>query len=280
MVDGGQQAAEVAEDVRNVKLVIEYDGTDFYGSQLQREGRTVQAVLEQVVEGLTQEKIRVTFAGRTDTGVHAIGQVVNFKTKAKYSSEVFTRALNALLPKDVAVVEASFVPLSFHARFCARRREYRYYIQNSAVRSPLGRRMLLHVSSPLALEPMQEACKALEGEQDFASFSGSLSKKRGRPGRAESGELHPKRGTVRRVFKAECSLVESLENRPGDIIQVEIAADAFLPHMVRNVVGTLLWVGLGKISVEDFRQILAARDRSLAGPTAPAHGLVLVRIDY
>ncbi|MCL5958470.1 MAG: tRNA pseudouridine(38-40) synthase TruA [Chloroflexi bacterium] len=273
MIDQGSTVA-------NVKLVVEYDGTDFYGSQLQRGRRTVQAELEGALDRLTREKLRVVFAGRTDTGVHAVGQVVNFKTRAKYSAEVFARALNALLPKDIAVVESSFVPLSFNARFSARQREYRYYIHNSAVRSPLLRRTLLHVSQPLALGPMQEACRVLEGEQDFASFAGSLSKRGTVAVQAQRSDVQPKRGTVRRVFRADCAKVEKREDQRGDIIQVEIAADAFLPHMVRNIVGTLLWVGQGKIDVDDFRRILAARDRSLAGPTAPAHGLTLVKVDY
>jgi tRNA pseudouridine38-40 synthase len=276
MVEGGWANAAETSDIRNVKLVIEYDGTDFCGSQLQRGQRTVQAELESAVERLTEVRTRVTFAGRTDTGVHAIGQVANFKTRAGHSEYVFRRALNALLPDDIAVLEASFVPLRFHARFDARWREYRYSILNRSVPSPLRRRFMLHVREPLRLETMQSACEALEGEQDFASFAGAAKgSPLALPGSGKSG-----RGTVRRVLRASCRQTESGGAGGGDQVDFEIVADAFLPHMVRNIVGTLLLVGQGRLEVEEFRRILAARDRSQAGPTAPAHGLTLVRIEY
>lgn len=255
--------------MRNIKLIIEYDGTDFSGSQLQPNGRTVQGELERAVARLTglvgDARCRVTLAGRTDSGVHATGQVANFNTESAHSLETFQRGLNALLPPDLAVTQVEEVEERFHARFSATGRVYQYRILSRVIRSPLERRFVYQVKEPLDLEKMHAALQSLIGEHDFASFAGD--------GWSVAEDEGAKPGTVRRMTGASC-------RKEGELIVVELAANAFLPHMVRNIVGTVLMVGTGKLSVEGFREVLAARDRRKAGPTAPATGLCLVEVQY
>jgi tRNA pseudouridine38-40 synthase len=255
-----------------IRLTIEYDGTDFCGSQAQLGRRTVQSELERCLKPLTNEDVRVTFAGRTDSGVHAKGQVVNFRTCARHDPDTYRRALNAALPDDLAVVSAGRAPIGFHSRFDAVGREYRYRILNGAVRSPLMRRFAVHVFRPLNLEGMQKACECLLGEHDFASFTGA-----GKGIPAVDGDERP--GTVRNVYTAKWSSTAEPDD-PRRLIDFEISANAFLPHMVRNIVGTLLWVGIGKVDWQAGKKILEARDRRLAGPTAPPHGLTLMKVNY
>lgn len=243
--------------MRKFALVVEYDGTDFAGFQLQRTARTVQGALEQALLSVTREAVRVAGAGRTDAGVHAWGQVVSFATGSRWEASELLRALNAVLPEDVAVLRCIEVPDSFHARFSAARREYVYRILNRPFRSALERRRAWHVAWPLDEAVMHQGCLALEGRHDFASFSGA--------GRRER--------TIRTVWAASCQ-------RAGDEIRMKITADAFLPHMVRNIVGTLIWLGTGKLDLARFVEILRAGDRSLAGPTAPPWGLYLAGVDY
>ena len=258
--------------MRNIKLTVEYDGTDFKGSQLQIPGqRTVQGELERALAQLTGlntgERVRVNLAGRTDTGVHAAGQVANFLTDSRLPVETFRRGLNALLPFDVAVTASAEADEDFHARFSAKARRYRYQVLHRSTRSPLHRRFAHHVSGELDLEKMREAATKLPGEHDFASFAGAGW---GVPGQDNDGP-----GTVRRVLKANIETVEA-----SDLLVLELEANAFLPHMVRNIVGTLLLVGKGEISPTRFEEILAACDRRCAGPTAPACGLSLVEVSY
>ncbi len=258
--------------MRNIKLVLEYDGTEFSGSQLQPNGRTVQGELEKAAAKLTGlpegQRCKVTLAGRTDSGVHASGQVANFQTESAHSLETFRRGLNALLPFDVAVTQAEEVAESFHARFSAVGRVYRYRILSRAGRSPLERHFAHHVSEPLDLALMDEAARKLVGEHDFASFAGDGWGSAG----DEAGNDKPT--TVRRMTEASC------QQEANDIIVVELAANAFLPHMVRNIVGTLLLVGTKKLTPDQLEEILAAQDRRRAGPTAPATGLCLVEVRY
>lgn len=265
-----------AQNLRNIKLVLEYDGTDFVGSQLQKNGRTVQGEIEFALGRLTGlpagERCKVNFAGRTDTGVHASGQVANFRTSSKHSLETFRRGLNALLPEDIAILSAAEVDFDFHARFSAKERHYRYQVLNRASRSPLLRRSAYSVATKLDVAAMQLAAGMLLGQQDFASFAGAGW---GVPssGSTESEEETP--GTIRQMLKAEW-----LTDPESPLLVLELAANAFLPHMVRNIVGTLLQVGKGERTPGDFAKILAARDRRLAGPTAPACGLSLVGVKY
>jgi tRNA pseudouridine38-40 synthase len=194
--------------------------------------------------------------------------VANFKTESAHSPEIFRRGLNALLPDDIAILSAEEVDLEWHARFSAVEREYRYTVLNRSSRSAINRRFAYWVSALLNLKKMQQAGSVLIGEHDFASFAGA-----GMGVQPDDEELG-KRGTVRQVRRLD--IIETGDN----IIELWIAADAFLPHMVRNIVGTLIQVGSGKISLEEFTQIFAACDRRLAGPTAPAGGLCLVSVKY
>jgi tRNA pseudouridine38-40 synthase len=257
--------------VRNIKLVLEYDGTDFVGSQLQVSGRTVQGELETAVARLTGlpagQRAKVALAGRTDTGVHAAGQVANFKTGSIHSLETFRKGLNAILPFDIAVLAVDEVDEEWHARFSAKEREYCYTIFSRSSRSALNRRFAHWVGDALDLSQMQKAANVLIGQHDFASFAGA-----GWGVQPQDDEVKP--GTIRDMFRVECRRVDQ------EKIEIWLAANAFLPHMVRNIVGTLLQVGTGKTSLSDFEDILAAADRRKAGPTAPACGLCLVSVKY
>jgi tRNA pseudouridine38-40 synthase len=248
--------------MRNIALRIEYDGTDFVGSQWQNNGRSVQGELEGAWEQLTQERRRVNLAGRTDAGVHARGQVASVRTETRHDLATLERGLNAILPEDVAVLEAWDVEHDFHARHSAIRRDYRYLVDNRRVASPLLRRHAVHVPQPLNVAAMNQALTALLGTHDFAAFAG------GGP---------PEGSTVRTCYVAGC-VSEALLGQP--IIMVDLAANAFLRHMVRNIVGTLLLVGQGKIDDLGFAETLASRDRRKAGRTAPAHGLYLMSVSY
>jgi tRNA pseudouridine38-40 synthase len=237
--------------------VIEYDGTDYLGFQLQAEGRTIQGEVERALAEVTRRETRVVGAGRTDAGVHAMGQVISFVPQWKHSLPELQRAMNALLPEDIAVHQMAWVADDFHPRFSAVSREYRYTILNQPLRSPLARRFAYHYLKPLDVEAMTRAARCLVGSHDFASF--------GRPPQGDN--------TVRRVYRAECT-------RQDQFIYLDIVANAFLYRMVRNIVGTLLLVGTGELSPESFGEILRARDRRRAGPAAPAHGLCLMRVNY
>ncbi len=237
--------------------VIEYDGTDYLGFQLQAEGRTVQGEVERALAKITRRETRIISAGRTDAGVHAIGQVISFVPQWKHSLPELHRAMNALLPEDVAVHQMAWVADDFHPRFDAVSREYRYTVLNQSLRSPLARRFAYHYLKPLDVEVMDRAARCLVGSHDFASF--------GRPPQGEK--------TVRQVYRAECT-------RQDQFIYFDIVANAFLYRMARNIVGTLLLVGIGELSAKGFEEILRARDRRRASPPVPAHGLCLIRVNY
>jgi tRNA pseudouridine38-40 synthase len=247
--------------IRNIALRIAYDGSDFVGSQWQTNGRSVQGELEGAWEQLTQERRRFVLAGRTDAGVHARGQVANVRTTTSRDTATLLRGMNAILPEDVAVVELWEAPPAFHARHDATRRAYRYLIDNQPVASPLLRRYAAHVPHRLDPGAMNEALGLLLGTHDFAAFAASTQKG----------------STVRTCFRAQCEQVEELGQA---LIAIDIAANAFLQHMVRNIVGTVLLVGGGKISVAEFGAIVRGRDRRRAGRTAPAHGLCLMAVEY
>ena len=237
--------------------VVEYDGTDYLGFQVQAQGPTVQGEIERALAAVTQEKIRVVGAGRTDAGVHAQGQVIAFDTAWRHPVEELQRALNAVLPEDIVVRELRPVARGFHPRFDAASREYRYTIFNQPLRSPLARRFAYHFSQPLDVPAMNEAASSLVGSHDFASF-----------GRAPQGD-----NTVREVYRARWTETEPF-------VYFDIVANAFLYRMVRSLVGTLLLVGTGELSPAEFEGILRSADRSRAGQAAPAHGLCLMKVNY
>ena len=241
-----------------LKLVLEYDGTNYHGWQVQPNLPTIQGTLEAVISRVAQHKANVTGAGRTDAGVHAMGQVAHFSTIAKLTAEEWQRALNGLLPPDIAVQAVEDVPDSFHARFAAKSKLYRYRIFARVSRSALSRSKILHYPYPLDLDAMEVACRPLIGTHDFSSFQGS-------PTDTEN--------TV-------CSVSKLTVDRFGDEVIFEVEANRFLKQMVRAIVGTLLEVGRGKLPAGEIAGILAAKDRTKAGPTAPAHGLYLVKVDY
>ena len=240
------------------RALIAYDGTAYAGFQRQREGQpTIQGELERVLAELAQRPITVKGAGRTDSGVHAKGQVIRFELEWRHSQAALQRALNAHLPADIAVLNLELCEAGFHPRFDARRRAYEYIIYNAAVRSPICRQYAWHVKRPLDEYKMNQAAQALVGVQDFATF--------GQPPQGES--------TVRELFTAVC-------RRDGEQVSIFIEANAFLQRMVRSIVGSLKLVGEGSWTVEQFVTALEARDRSQCGTVAPPHGLYLVSVTY
>lgn len=244
--------------MRNIKLVLEYDGTDFFGFQRQKNRRTVQSELEKALGRVLGRRIKISSAsGRTDRGVHAESQVVNVKVDTLIPAGNLQRALNRYLPEDLAVISAEDVPLEFHARFQAKRKTYRYVVWNARERSPLFRRFTYHVPYSLCLAPMRRAAKCLLGRHDFRSFQ-------------TRGEGKTSARTVSR-FAIQ---------KEGPRIIFSVESNGFLYNMVRSMVGTLLQVGTGRMSVEEFKTIIRKRDRRHRGPTAPPQGLNLIRVTY
>lgn len=246
--------------IARLALCLEYDGRPYSGWQSQPARPTVQGTVEQAIARFVgqDERIEIVAAGRTDTGVHAIGQIVHLDPPVERTAQAWVRGLNAMLPPSVAVRWAHPVSDDFHARFGAMRRAYVYRIHNHAVRSPLldGRAAWCH--RPLDHAAMERAATALLGEHDFSSFRASECQ-------AKSPVKH----------------VESVElRRAGALIELRITANAFLHHMVRNIVGSLVYVGLGRERDDWIAQLLAARDRRLAAPTYAAEGLYFARVDY
>jgi tRNA pseudouridine38-40 synthase len=245
------------------RATVEYDGTDFQGFQVQAQGLTVQGELEKAIERVTQRQVRVLGAGRTDTGVHASGQVIAFDVSWRHKTQDLHRALNAVLPIDIAIRDLTVTHPTFHPRFDARWRRYRYTILNQPVRSPLWARYAHHVSEPLDVGMMREASRQLIGRHDFAAF--------GKPTQGDS--------TIREVIRAEW-FVEYSKGMEGRLLAFEITANAFIYRMVRNIVGTLLRVGRGELTPDEVMALLGTGDRVAAGPPAPARGLCLVRVEY
>lgn len=265
--------------MRNIRLLIAYDGTDFHGWQQQPGVPTIQDALEAAIEKVTGERVRVWGSGRTDAGVHALNQVANFKSDCLIPCENLVKALNHVLPPTVRVTEAHEVSERFHARYDVRAKTYRYRILQAPICSPFLWRFVWHYPFPLSHGLMAEAARLIEGEHDFTSFAAAETKEP--EVRSQNSEFRtqnsgpPDKKMVKRIFFSR------LLWRPRTSMLVyEISGNGFLHHMVRNIVGTLVEVGRGKLGPEDVRRILAARDRSLAGPTAPAQGLCLVKVEY
>lgn len=239
-------------------LVLEYDGTGFLGFQRQKKGRTIQGELEKALFRILCEKVRVIPAGRTDSGVHARGQTVNIQTCSKIPLTNIQRALNACLPVDLAVREIHEAAPDFHARYGAKRKVYCYRILCGPVRSPLARFFAYHHREPLDISLMRKGASILSGKHDFRAFQARAGKKT---------------RTVRTLYKVRVG-------EEGPFLSFRFEGDGFLYNMVRNMVGTLLWLGRRKISVEEFKAIVKGRDRRLAGPTAPPQGLTLEKVIY
>ena len=244
--------------MRNIKLTLCYDGTEFHGWQSQPGLRTVQQVLEDALEQLTGVRPSTTASGRTDAGVHALGQVVHFLTASRHPPETFVRALNALMPRDVRVLEARELPQAFHATLDARSKRYRYVIDNGRIASPFQLRYSWHVPAPLDVPAMNRAGQRLLGRHDFRSFETDW------PNRSSS---------VRTIH-------DLTVERRDELVRIEVEADGFLYNMVRSIAGTLMLVGRGKRPEEWVSDVLAAESRVAAGPTAPPQGLFLVKVCY
>lgn len=241
-----------------IKLTLEYDGTYYHGWQKQPYLTTIQGTLEKALSRLTQNSIQVYGAGRTDAGVHALGQVAHFSPPVPFQPEVWVRGLNATLPEDIVVRSADPVSDSFHARFSAKGKTYTYFLHNAQQRSPFRRQAAWHLPRTLDLKKMRVAAKQLLGEHDFTSFC------------AAAGEAENRLVDLREI---------RIEQR-GEEIRITVEAPRFLQYMVRNLVGFLVEVGKGRRLGKEVPSILAAKDRRQAGPTAPAHGLFLVRVEY
>jgi tRNA pseudouridine38-40 synthase len=245
---------------RTVILVLEYNGTSYHGSQYQANAQTIQGEMEKALQQLTGEKTRIKAASRTDAGVHARGQVICFRTNSILPLKAFIDGLNHFLPQDIAVRAATESNAPFDVRRRAVSREYKYFILNSPTRSPLRDGLSYRVEERLDEAAMNRACRALVGRHDFASFV------------ASAGTARARR-TVRDEFKAEVT-------REGDMVVLDMVANSFLPHQVRNTVGALIKVGLGKMTVNEFHSLVMAATPGLAGPMAPACGLCLEKVNY
>lgn len=244
---------------KTFKLIIEYDGSGFHGWQRQKNDRSVQETIEKALSVMTRESVTLIGSGRTDAGVHALGQAASFATRARLDAEALRNGLNSLLPDDVVIQTCEPMHGGFHARFDAISKHYCYHILNRPIGPAIGRQFVWHIRKPLDIPAMRAAADCLIGTHDFKAFEGTGS---------------PRSHTVRTVS------VSAVKETGGGNLTYDIAANGFLRFMVRNIIGTLVEVGLGKIPVEKVPEILQSRDRSRAGATAPPRGLFLVDVSY
>ena len=244
--------------MRNIKLTIEYDGKDFNGWQKQPNKLNIQGNIEKVISEITKEEIELIGSGRTDAGVHAIGQVANFKTNSNIPIEKFAIAINSKLKKPIIIKKAEEVPERFHSRYNCKQKTYRYIINNSETGSAIYRNLEYNIKNPLNIENMQKASKYFEGEHDFSAFkaSGTSSK-----------------SSVRTIYSANV-------RKDNERIIIELTGNGFLYNMVRIISGTLVEVGLEKIEPEEIKNIIDSKDRQMAGKTLPPYGLYLVEVNY
>ncbi len=255
--------------MRHIKLSLQYEGSDFSGWQVQKKEKTVQGIIEDAVFSVTAERVRLTGASRTDAGVHAFEQVAVFKTQSKLETGVLLRALNANLPQAVRIISAGECPVDFHPRFNARSKTYSYIISSTGEYAVFLRRYSWQVPYDLSIADMRKAAGYLIGRHDFACFRASGCNSR---------------NALRNIMKLTVSKANSSGllafkfNAP--LIKISVQADAFLRYMVRNIVGTLVEVGMGKTPPSKVKSILQSRDRRQAGKTAPAQGLFLEKIEY
>jgi tRNA pseudouridine38-40 synthase len=247
-------------DKKNVKLILAYDGSRYHGWQRQHNGISIQEVLEEKLKTMLGTQVKLIASGRTDAGVHAINQVCNFITRSDIQTDAIRKGLNSLLPDDIHVKAAEYVPAEFHSRYSAKSKIYEYRILNRPSPDVFLRHYLWHIRMPLDIEEMNKCLFMLKGTHDFSSFKSS-----------GSNNKNP----VRSISRAEL-------HRPAndDLLRIIIEADGFLRHMVRNIVGTVAETGMGKISADEFRKILDSKDRGSAGIKAPARGLFLLNVRY
>ncbi|MEW6078012.1 MAG: tRNA pseudouridine(38-40) synthase TruA [Thermodesulfobacteriota bacterium] len=245
--------------LRTFKLIIEYDGTHYHGWQRQATDRTIQGEIEAALLTMTRQQVSVTGSGRTDAGVHALAQTASFRCDTRLTPDNFQQGLNSLLDDDIVIRDCQYAPDEFHARFDAQRKTYQYRILNRLLPPAIGRQYVWHIRRQLDIAAMRQALPHITGEHDFTSFEGAGS---------------PQGSSVRNVMAA------ILHDAPDGHLYFDITANGFLKHMVRNIVGTLAEIGLNKLTPDDMGRILAARDRSLAGATAPPQGLFLMNVEY
>jgi tRNA pseudouridine38-40 synthase len=244
---------------KNIKLILGYDGTCYHGWQRQKNGVSIQAVVEEKIQVMVGEPVKLIASGRTDAGVHAVSQVCNFITGSNIGAEAIKKGLNSLLPNDIHVKEAETVPLEFHARYNAKSKIYEYRVLNREEPDVFRRNYLWHIRMLMDTEEMAKCLSLLKGRHDFSSFRSS-----------GSGNIDP----VRTVMGAE------LYGPEDGLLRFVLEADGFLRHMARNIMGTLVEVGLGKTNFGRFIEILESKDRRLAGLKAPAQGLFLIEVRY
>ncbi len=244
--------------MKNVKLTIEYDGTNYHGWQRQSNAQTVQEMIEKAIRGLTGEQITINGSSRTDHGVHAYGQVANFFTQSNIPHDRFSYALNRMLPEDIVIRSSEEVSMDFHARYCSKGKKYRYLIYNSNFPSAIFRNRSYHVSYDLNMDNMKMALPFFKGTHDFSAFKATGSSVK---------------TSVRTIYDANLTRVD-------DNIWFEVSGDGFLYNMVRIMAGTLVDVGMGRIKAEEIPCIIKSLDRKKAGRTAPPQGLYLVEVYY
>ncbi|HLD36040.1 MAG TPA: tRNA pseudouridine(38-40) synthase TruA [Planctomycetota bacterium] len=244
--------------LRNIKLTIEYDGTNYCGWQIQKNARSVQGIITETLTKITGHKITLYGASRTDSGVHAKGQVANFRTNSRMTPQQFIKALNSNLPNDIAIRTAKEMPKSFNSMYGAKSKDYRYTILNSPVRSALDRNFYHFIPYQISISRMKQALKYLVGRHDFRAFATKSS---------------AKENCTRKIYSIKITT-------NGDYIHIDIKGDGFLYNMVRTIAGTLLLVAQGKMKPEDIKRIIKSQERKKAGPTAPAKGLCLLRVSY
>jgi len=253
-------------DYRNIKLLLAFDGTNYAGWQKQKSDKTIQGVIEDRIHLMTGENICLHGSGRTDAGVHALGMVANFQTSSDIPCQGFLKGINSMLPVDIRLLDVAEAGLDFHARRSARAKTYQYNITTGPVQMPTDRLYAAHVFEELDVKAMEQGLSGLAGTHDFSSFEA-----------AGSRDPHVKtgRGAVRTLLEAGCK-----KDRTVDRLMFTFTGDGFLRHMVRNIVGTILEVGKGRITPDSILEILASKDRRAAGPTAPPQGLILKKVHY
>ena len=244
--------------MRKIKIILEYDGRGYCGWQIQPNGISIQETVENAIKKIVKEKTSVIVSGRTDAGVHAEAQVAHFKTKSKMTTFQFLKAMNSVLPNDIVIKNVCEVPPSFHARRSSIKKVYRYSILNREFPSALNFRRVWYISTPLNVEAMQIASKTLEGKHDFSSFRAS-----------GCGSKSP----IKHIFKIRFDAKKSL-------LDIFFEGSGFLKYMIRNIIGTFILIGKNQISPKELKKILDAKNRNLAGPTAPPQGLCLISVNY